>query len=118
MDKSYGGILGLRFEHRSTGSDFIVYSCYLPPENSARGRDAQSFFAHLLTEKYVHSDIDDLFVGADFNARIGLLSDTIFYCDTIPPHNTLNSSRNRHGQELIDFLNDAKCLCFEWTLSQ
>ena len=35
VDQSYEGILGLRFEHRSTGSDFIVYSCFLPPENSA-----------------------------------------------------------------------------------
>ena len=48
MDRSYEGILGVQFVNRVTDTDFIVLSCYLPSENSTRGRDAQSFFAHLL----------------------------------------------------------------------
>lgn len=103
MDKSFEGILGLRLEHISTGSDFIVYACYPPPENSTRGRDAQSLFAHLLTQIYVHSDC------ADFNERMGPLSDTIWHCDTIPPRKIFDNTRNRYGQELIDFLNESKC---------
>lgn len=109
IDRSFDGILGLRFEHRSTCVDFIVFSCYLPPENSTRGRDAHSLFAHLLTQVYAHCECDDMFIGADFNARIGSMSDNILDCDTIPSREILDNTKNQHGQDLIDFLNDAKC---------
>ena len=51
VDRSYEGIIAIKFTHRITSANFVVFSCYLPPENSPRGRDAQSFFAHLLSVK-------------------------------------------------------------------
>ncbi len=84
-----------------------MFSCYLPPENSPRGRDAQSFFAHLLTQIYINSESDAVFIGADFNARIGSLSDIIHDCDSIPDRNVLDTTVNQHGRELVDFLNDS-----------
>jgi hypothetical protein len=88
--------------------NFIVYSCYLPPENSARGRDAQSFFSHLLTQIYSNYESDYIFVGADLNARIGNLSDNIDFCDLISPREPLDLNVNQHGRDFIDFLIDSK----------
>ena len=83
-DKTYEGIIGLNFKHTTTDYSFMVFSCYLPPENSVRGRDAQGFFAHLLAQIYTYSDCDSMCIGADFNSRIGRLSDILIDLDTIP----------------------------------
>lgn len=44
IDKCYDGILGIKFTKHNSDFEFIVFTCYLPPENSNRGRDAQGFF--------------------------------------------------------------------------
>ncbi|WAQ96050.1 hypothetical protein MAR_028740, partial [Mya arenaria] len=80
VDRVYDGIIAVSFTNKATGSDFIVFSCYLPPE----GRDAQGFFAHLLTQIYAHANYDQMVVCSDFNARIGSLSDLLTECDIIP----------------------------------
>jgi hypothetical protein len=110
VDRSYDGILALKFEHRITSLNLIVFSCYLPPEGSTRGRDAQSFFAHLLAQIYLHSDADSLIIAADFNARIGNLSDILNGLDSIPERRVLDRNINQHGHDCIEFLNDSK-LC-------
>ena len=107
-DKSYDGILAVKFTHKDTERDFVVFSCYLPPENSTRGRDSSSLFTHLLSQVYLHSDSDSLYIMADFNARIGSLSDIIEECDTIKERTVLDKSVNQHGHELLEFLNDSK----------
>lgn len=89
-DKSYDGILAVKFTHKDTERDFVVFSCYLPPENSTRGRDSSSLFTHLLSQVYLHSDSDSLYIMADFNARIGSLSDIIEECDTIKERTVLD----------------------------
>ena len=103
VTSEHEGILGVQFVNRATDTDFIVLSCYLPPENSTRGRDAQSFFAHLLADIYSFCDI-----GGDFNARIGHLLDTIYDCDQIPSRKVLDSAVNQHDQDFVEFLNEAK----------
>ncbi|WAR27806.1 hypothetical protein MAR_013510, partial [Mya arenaria] len=87
VDRVYDGIIAVSFTNKATGSDFIVFSCYLPPEGSTRGRDAQGFFAHLLTQIYAHANYDRMVVCSDFNARIGSLSDLLTECDSIPERN-------------------------------
>jgi len=117
VDKSFDGILCLKFCHKITGSDFIVFTCYLPPENSNRGRDAQSFYAHLLTQIYSLSNCDAMFIAADFNARIGNLSDILYECDMIPTRTIIDKSINQHGHEFVDFLNEAKFCCLNGRLN-
>ena len=107
VDRSFDGILALRFTNKTTEEDLIVVSCYLPPEHSTRGRDAQSFLAHLLMQIYNNCDSDSIFVCGDFNARIGNLRDTISECDTIPDRRVLDTFKNQHGQDFVDFLSDA-----------
>ncbi|XP_060556851.1 uncharacterized protein LOC132717406 [Ruditapes philippinarum] len=108
VDKSYDGILALKFDNHDIDTSVIVFSCYLPPENSVWGRDSQSFFAHLLALIYTYENCDFMFIGADFNARIGSLSDVLEDCDSIPPRVVLDKKVNQHGHSLIEFLNDTK----------
>ena len=109
IDKSYDGILGIQFVHKTSEYVLVVYSCYLPPENSTRGRDAQGFYSHLLAQIYMNCDSDSIFIAADFNSRIGSLSDIINDIDTIPKRTIIDKSVNQHGHELLDFLNESKC---------
>ncbi|WAQ97834.1 LOW QUALITY PROTEIN: hypothetical protein MAR_022207 [Mya arenaria] len=97
VDKVYKGILALKLSHRETESDLVIFACYLPPENFVWGRDGQSFFAHLLSLIYTHGDCDYMFIGADFNARIGCLSDILEGCDSVPQRVSIDKSINQHG---------------------
>ncbi|CAC5381141.1 unnamed protein product [Mytilus coruscus] len=108
VDKSFDGILGIKFTGRSTEFEFLVFACYLPPENSSRGRDAQSFYAHLLSQIYMSNENDGIYLIGDFNSRIGSLSETLNDIDNLPKRQPLDKSINQHGHELLDFLNEAK----------
>ncbi|CAG2188553.1 unnamed protein product [Mytilus edulis] len=108
IDKSVDGVLGLKLESRSTNFNFLVFSCYLPPENSNRGRDAQSFFAHLLTQIYMNCDSDGIFLLGDFNSRIGSMSEMLFEADEITKRNQIDNCVNQHGHEFLEFLNESK----------
>ncbi|CAC5387862.1 unnamed protein product [Mytilus coruscus] len=98
IDNTFEGILGVKFENWSKDSEFILYSCYLPPENFSIGRDAQSFLAHLLTQIYMHSDCENILLVGDFNARIGSLSETLNQIDNIPKRITIDI-----GKAVVDF---------------
>lgn len=108
VDKTVDGILAVQFTHKETERDFVVFSCYLPPENSTRGRDASSFFAHLLSQVYLHSECDSLYITGVFNARIGTLSDILDECDFIRGRQVIDRRVNQHGHDFLEFLNDAK----------
>ena len=47
LDIAYDGILGLELRLKDTYPSIAMFTCYLPPENSPWGRDADSFFAFL-----------------------------------------------------------------------
>ena len=79
-----------------------------PSENSTRGRDAQSFYSHLLTQIHINNDCDSIFVAADFNFRIGSISDFMSDIDEISNRISVDKTVNQHGHEFIDFLNEAK----------
>ena len=72
------------------------------------GRDASSFFSHLLTQIFIQHDIDAIFICGDLNARIGNLSDFDKNLDDIPPKLCIDHTQNQHGNSLIEFLNNRK----------
>jgi len=84
VDKTVDGIIGLEIKHKLSDFSLLVYSCYLPPENSPHGRDAVGFYSHLLTELYTHEEADGFVVCGDLNSRIGNLNDSITGVDNIP----------------------------------
>ena len=108
VDKSFDGILGILLTSKQTGYKIVIFSVYLPPENSPWGRNATDFFSHLLGQIYLLSDNDAIFVCGDLNSRLGGLSDVINDIDGIPPRSCLDKTFNQHGHTFVDFLLDAK----------
>ena len=107
-DKSFEGILGILLTSKQTDYKIVIYSVYLPPENSPWGRNAMEFYSHLLGQIYLLSDNDAIFVCGDVYSRIGGLSDVINDIDGIPPRCSLDKMVNQHGHTFVDFLLDAK----------
>jgi hypothetical protein len=85
-----------------------VYSIYLPPETGIWGRDAPSFFNHILSACYLYSDVDYFVIGGDFNARIGENDDTVMGVDDIPVRMAIDHVSNQHGNALLEFLQESK----------
>ena len=108
VDKCYEGILALKLTSRTTEHTILLLTCYLPPENSPWGRNAQSFFAHILSLIYMYNDCDFMMITGDFNARIGNLQDTLAEIDSIPNRTLIDSVKNQHGIEFIEFLNESR----------
>ncbi len=102
------GIIGLSFEHRKSDYCFVTFSCYLPPELSPWGGDASSFICHLLSQVYLCSEMDVIFICRDLNARIGGLNDFIPDIDRITHQTALDDQVNRHGETLLKVLKDSK----------
>lgn len=108
IDNSFDGILGVKFTNKISDYVFVVFSCYLPPESSPWGRDASSFFSHLLTQIYIQYDTDSIFICGNLNARISNILDFDKDLDTIPPRLTIDNVHNQHGSSFLEFLNDCK----------
>ena len=108
VDKSFDGILGVKFSNKATDYTFVVYASYLPPERSTRGRDAQSFFSHVLAQMYLFYDSDAIFVVGDLNSRIGNIHDASPDFDGIPQRTVLDKTINQHGHDFCEFLIEAK----------
>ena len=107
IDRKFDGILGIKLKNCSSDFEFIVFACYLPPEYSNRGRDAQGFYTHLLTQIYLNCESDAIFVMGDLNSRIGNSNDILQDIDHVPNRRAIDNTVNQHGHELIDFLNEA-----------
>ena len=109
IDKLIDGLLGLELKYLYSNSRFILYACYLPPENSNWGRDPESYFAHLLSQIYTFADNSDIIViCGDLNAKLGNLDDNIEAIDSIPKRNILDPTKNLHGECLQEFLISSK----------
>ena len=118
VDKSYNDIIALKFVHKYNDFTFVVISAYLPPENSPWGRDASSFFAHLLQLMYIYNDVDAIFLMGDLNARIANMMDGDQTMDEIPDRcENIDEKINGHGRGLIDFLIDSKCCVLNGRIS-
>ena len=104
---SFEGILCSKFTSKHSDYNFIVFSCYLSPENSVWGRDSDAFFAHILGDIYSNCDCDAIYLCGDFNARIGTSRDISDF-DVIPERSVLDNFVNQHGHSFVEFLNEAK----------
>lgn len=110
VDKARDGILAVKVEHKKSEYDFLLVSCYLPPEKSAWGQDATGFFAHLLSIIYSHCDVDGVYIMGDFNSRIGSWQDFNENIDAdIGQRKITDKTTNKHGETFLEFLKDSKC---------
>ena len=108
IDKSFEGILGVKFVKNDADVSFIVYCCYLPPDNSPYGRNATDFFGHLITQMYINSEVNYMFFCGDINGRIGDLSDVVDVIDNLPSRKSIDHIKQGHCDAMIDFLHDGK----------
>ena len=108
MDSQYEGILILKLMDKISEYNIVAGVCYLPPERSKFGWNAQGFFDHLLKVVYEVSDCDFIILGGDLNARIGTDQDFLQDIDEISPRQLLDLVKNSHGTDFINFLLEAK----------
>ena len=104
IDKSFDGILGIKLTHKITKYNIVIFSCYLPPDNSPWA-EPYLFFEHLLYQLYLHKQEDAL---CDFNARLGNKID-ISNFDKIPKRKPIDFNKNAYCYTLLEFLKDGKC---------
>ena len=104
----FEGILGISLTHKVNNLQFIVISCYLPPEDSPCGRHADVFFNNILSLVYKFEDVDNMFICGDVNARVGDLCDHVQYVDNLPTRVVIDQTRNTHGQAFVDFLHEGR----------
>lgn len=108
IEKSFEGIIWLRFTDKLSDFSFLVCGIYLPPERYSRGDTSQQFYDALLTQFYYHWQNELTLICGDFNGRIGRKSD----CDdsALPKRCPLDTDTNKFGDHLLDFLQDTN-LC-------
>lgn len=107
VDASFEGLFCVKFTSKSTDFSFTVFSCYLPPKGSVRGRNSQNFFSHLLLNIYDQSESDVIVICGDFNSRIGTLNDFSDF-DSIRSRTAIDKTVNQHGKSFLEFLNESK----------
>jgi len=108
IDKEVDGILGLEFTNKNSGFFFVVFSCYLSPDNSVWGMDPTSFFSHLISQIYLNCEADFLVVCGDLNGRIGNSSDYVEGIDDIASRKHIDNIKSGHGEAVIDFVKDSR----------
>lgn len=110
VDNSFDGIIGLKLKHKKTDYEIVVYSLYLPPENSIWCNQTD-FFGHLICQLYFNTDADAIYLCGDLNSRTGNLDDVIREIDSdIKPRVCIDNVVNKQGKLFIDFMKDTK-LC-------
>ena len=107
IDKNTEGILAIKCTRVISNYQLVIIVCYLPPENSPWGKNVEMFFAYLISIIYVLSEIDQILIVGDFNAKIGSLQD-IVENDVYAERKILDNTKNNHGESLIEFLRDSK----------
>ena len=76
-------------------------------DNLPWGRNADDFFNHMLS--IISKDYSDIvYINGDWNARIGNNPDYIEGIDEISKRHNLDSTTNKHGNALLDFLKESK----------
>ena len=80
---------------------------YLPPENSSRSIDVNSFFETLLHNMYEYQNLGITLICGDFNSRCSDHEDFIAGVDCIPNRHVVDFKSNSYGDHLIQFLIDS-----------
>ncbi len=98
-----------KINEKVSGFTFIVGNCYLAPYNSIYGNISTEFVAHLITQLYLNSEVDSIYVCGDYNAKIGNLTDVMEDIDiNWPPRISIDDVIHGHREAMIDFLKDSK----------
>jgi len=94
----------LKMQHKYENFTLLPCVCYLPPENSSRYFDVNTFYEQLLMDIFKYQNDGLVFICGDFNSRCGRLHDYISGVDVLPERNTVDFTVNSYGELFIDFL--------------
>ena len=83
-----------------TKYSFAIANYYLVPDQSVYTNTSE-FFNHLIAQIYILSDLDEVYLIGDFNARTADLNDYIESVDDMNPRYNADKIRNNQGIELI-----------------
>ena len=93
----------LKLQHKISDYILIPCVCYLPPENSSRSFDVDSFYDHLLSCICEYQNYGNIYICGDFNSRCGDLDDFIVGVDVVPERKVVDYTTNSYGERFIDF---------------
>ena len=110
FDKTYDGILAMKFTHVTSDFSMVIIVGYLAPENSKFGRDANGFFSHITSLLYQCVNTDLTIIAGDLNARVGNRCDIIESLDDIRKRKSIDEVLNQHGHSLLEFMKESR-LC-------
>ena len=111
LDQSREDVLWVKLQSKSDDEFAVILCvCYLPPEGSSRGDNAQEFYDSLLTQVYMYHDGNPMVISGDLNGRLGSKADYDGALDgvTIPPRIVIDTTCNKYGDYLVDFLVDSR----------
>ena len=106
LDETVEDILWLKLCSKQSQDNLVVCVCYLPPSDSVRNNDPESFYCTLLEQVYAYQNEGRLFVCGDFNSRVGDDAEYIEGVDDVAPRTVIDHVSNSNGDLLIDFLTD------------
>ena len=110
VDRSIEDIMWLKIKCLHSGESVFFCICYLPPENSSRKVDAEHFYTNLMHQVYQYQNIGKIVICGDLNSRIGTESDFIEGVDNVSIRQVIDTTANKYGDFLLDFLIDCN-LC-------
>ena len=101
-------MLILHLIHKQSDYSILLIGCYLAPENSVYGRNADSSFDNIMNVMYEYPDVNLTLLMGDLNCRLGKLQDYIVEVDDIPERVPIDETDNAYGQAFQDFLIEGK----------
>ena len=84
----------------------VLCACYLSPETSTWGMDADLYFNHLSSVVQSLDEVDFIIGAGDLNARIGSKTDFIPDIDVVCTRHIIDEISNKHGESFLEFLTD------------
>ena len=90
------GLQIVKCEHNITKYLLAIANCYLAPEQFVYTNTSE-FFNHLIAQIYILSNLDEVYLIGDFNARTVDLKDYIEDVDDIKPRYNTDKIRNNQG---------------------
>ena len=110
LDDTEEGILWLKLTSLGVDLSVCCCACYLPPEGTTCYVDPHAFYDTLLAQVMLYQEECDLFyLCGDFNGRCGNLPDFIEGVDTVSERQILDTSVNKYGEMLCNFLVSSDC---------
>ena len=103
------GLLIVRLLNKTIGSCTDAACVYIPPAKS-NWCNSDEILEALTLHIYTNTEINNIFVLGDFNARIGSLLDHTNLIDKVPTRVVTDHKTNSLGQQLIEFICDNKLI--------